>query len=157
MKARNKRLMLVVAGVGLLGVAAAFIFSALSKNINVFYSPSEVKANQAPRDRTFRLGGLVQEGSLKRDTDGLTVHFLVTDKAQTIEVMYTGILPDLFKEGTGMIAQGKLNEGGVFAATEVLAKHDETYMPPEVAKATEKGGKQAAADAAAPAPGVATK
>ena len=154
MKARNKRLMLVVAGVALLGVAATFVFTALSKNINVFYSPSEVKANQAPRDRTFRLGGLVQEGSLKRQPDGLTVHFQVTDKAQTIDVSYTGILPDLFKEGTGMIAQGKLAEDGVFNATEVLAKHDETYMPPEVAKALEKG-KQA--PGSAPAPSMATQ
>jgi len=154
MKARNKRLMLVVAGVALLGVAATFVFTALSKNINVFYSPSEVKANQAPRDRTFRLGGLVQEGSLKRQPDGLTVHFQVTDKVQTIDVSYTGILPDLFKEGTGMIAQGKLAEDGVFNATEVLAKHDETYMPPEVANALEKG-KQA--PGSAPAPSMATQ
>lgn len=148
MKARNKRLMLVVAGVALLGVAATFVFTALSKNINVFFSPSEVKANLAPRDRTFRIGGLVQEGSIKRENDGLTVHFLVTDKAETMEVTYKGILPDLFKEGTGMIAQGRLAENGVFNATEVLAKHDETYMPPEVADALKKGDK-ANADALA--------
>lgn len=148
MKARNKRLMLVVAGVALLGVAATFVFTALSKNINVFFSPSEVKANLAPRDRTFRIGGLVQEGSLKRENDGLTVHFLVTDKAETMEVTFKGILPDLFKEGTGMIAQGRLAENGVFNATEVLAKHDETYMPPEVADALKKGDK-ANADAMA--------
>lgn len=148
MKARNKRLMLVVAGVALLGVAATFVFTALSKNINVFFSPSEVKANLAPRDRTFRIGGLVQEGSLKRENDGLTVHFLVTDKAETMEVTFKGILPDLFKEGTGMIAQGRLAESGVFNATEVLAKHDETYMPPEVADALKKGDK-ANADAMA--------
>ncbi len=141
MKARNKRLMFVLLGVAFLGVAATLVFTALNKNLNVFYTPSEVKANQAPRDRTFRVGGLVQEGSLKRENDGLTVHFLVTDKAETIEVTYKGILPDLFKEGTGMIAQGRLAESGVFNASEVLAKHDETYMPPEVADALKKGEK----------------
>ncbi len=141
MKARNKRLMFVLLGVAFLGVAATLVFTALNKNLNVFYTPSEVKANQAPRDRTFRVGGLVQEGSLKRENDGLTVHFLVTDKAETIEVTYKGILPDLFKEGTGMIAQGRLAESGVFTASEVLAKHDETYMPPEVAEALKKGEK----------------
>lgn len=154
MKARNKRLMLVVAGVALLGVAATFVFTALSKNINVFFSPTEVKANQAPQDRTFRLGGMVVEGSLKRQPDGLTVNFQVTDKAQTVDVTYTGILPDLFKEGTGMIAQGKLAQNGVFNATEVLAKHDETYMPPEVADAMEKGQR---AQSGTPAPTVVTQ
>jgi cytochrome c-type biogenesis protein CcmE len=138
MKARNKRLMFFLAGGVLLGVATTFIFVALGKNINVFYSPAEVKANQAPRDRTFRLGGLVKEGSLQRQEDGLTVNFLVTDNAETIQVTYKGILPDLFKEGQGVIAQGRLNESGGFTATEVLAKHDETYMPPEVASALEK-------------------
>ena len=110
MKARNKRLMFVLLGVAVLGIAATLVFTALNKNINFFYTPTEVKANQAPRDRTFRVGGMVQEGSLKRENDGLTVHFLVTDKAETIEVTYKGILPDMFKEGTGMIAQGRLTE-----------------------------------------------
>jgi len=141
MKARNKRLMFVLLGVAVLGIAATLVFTALNKNLNFFYTPTEVKTNQAPRDRTFRVGGMVQEGSLKRENDGLTVHFLVTDNAETIEVTYKGILPDLFKEGTGMIAQGRLAENGVFTASEVLAKHDETYMPPEVADALKKGDK----------------
>lgn len=150
MKARNKRLMFVLLGVSVLGIAATLVFTALNKNINFFYTPTEVKANQAPRDRTFRVGGMVQEGSLKRENDGLTVHFLVTDKAETIEVTYKGILPDMFKEGTGMIAQGRLTENGVFAASEVLAKHDETYMPREVADALEKGEKARVAGMAPP-------
>jgi cytochrome c-type biogenesis protein CcmE len=139
MKARNKRLMFVVAGLAGLGIAATLIFSAFRSNMVFFYSPTQVKAKEAPVSKAFRLGGLVKEGSLKRENDGLTSHFLVTDNAETIEVTYKGILPDLFKEGQGMVAQGKIEENGVFVASEVLAKHDENYMPPEVAKALEKG------------------
>ncbi len=138
MKARNKRLMFVVVGLAGLGIAAALVLSAFNSNMVFFYSPTQVKNNEAPVNRAFRLGGLVKQGSLQRQQDGLTVHFLVTDNAETIEVTYKGILPDLFKEGQGMVAQGKL-DGGMFVASEVLAKHDETYMPPEVAKALEKG------------------
>jgi cytochrome c-type biogenesis protein CcmE len=139
MKARNKRLMFVVVGVCGLGIAAALVLSAFQSNLVFFYSPTQVKNNEAPANRAFRLGGMVKEGSVQRQSDGLTVNFLVTDNAETIQVQYKGILPDLFKEGQGMVAQGKLGDGGMFVATEVLAKHDETYMPPEVADALEKG------------------
>jgi cytochrome c-type biogenesis protein CcmE len=113
-----------------------------------FFSPSDIQAKQAPADRVFRLGGLVEQGSLQREDDGLTVHFIVTDNANTIPVTYTGILPDLFREGQGVVAQGKLEANGVFKASEVLAKHDETYMPPEVADALEKAKKQTSASMA---------
>ncbi|MCG6970150.1 MAG: cytochrome c maturation protein CcmE [Gammaproteobacteria bacterium] len=145
MKARHKRLVIIVAGLAVLGVALTLIFNAFNSNMVFFFSPSDVQAKQAPVDRTFRLGGLVEEGSLKREDDGLTVHFMVTDNANTIPVIYTGILPDLFREGQGVVAQGKLDAGGVFKASEVLAKHDETYMPPEVADALEKAKKQTSA------------
>lgn len=142
MKARQKRMMFIV--LGLMGVAAvaALILNALQSNINHFFSPSEVIANQAPKDKTFRLGGLVEVGSVKREDDGLTVHFKVTDNAEVVTVKFTGILPDLFQEGQGVVAQGKLGSGGIFQADEVLAKHDETYMPPEVADALEKAEEQ---------------
>jgi cytochrome c-type biogenesis protein CcmE len=142
MKSRHKRMMFIV--VGLAGVAAVFalVLNALQSNINHFFSPTEVAANKAPADRTFRLGGLVEKGSLVREDDGLTVHFKVTDNIDTIMVTYTGILPDLFSEGQGMVAQGKLGTDGVFIADEVLAKHDEKYMPPEVAEALKKADKQ---------------
>lgn len=138
MKARQKRLMFVVIGVLGISAAAALILTAFKSNLVFFFSPTQVKANEAPLDRSFRLGGLVETGSLKREDDGLTVHFLVTDNAETIKVTYKGILPDLFREGQGVVAQGKLGAEGVFMAEEVLAKHDETYMPPEVAEALQK-------------------
>ena len=136
MKARHKRLGFLVVGLTVLGVAAVLVFRALDSNLSYFYSASEVAYNQAPKDHVFRLGGMVVDGSLKRG-EGLTVHFIVTDNASKVNVQYTGILPDLFAEGQGVIAQGKLNNDGVFIADEVLAKHDETYMPPEVAAALE--------------------
>ena len=145
MKTRHKRLVIIVAGVAVLGIALTLIFKAFNSNMVFFFSPSDVQAKQAPDDRVFRLGGLVEEGSLQREDDGLTVHFKVTDNAETIPVIYTGILPDLFREGQGVVAQGKLDANGVFKASEVLAKHDETYMPPEVAEALEKTKQQAAA------------
>ncbi len=132
---RKKRLILaslIVAGVTL---AVGFMLLALQENINLFFSPSQVAAGEAPVGHTFRLGGLVEEGSLSRENDGLTVHFVVTDTAEKIPVVFTGILPDLFREGQGIIALGKLEGEGVFRADEVLAKHDENYMPPEVADA----------------------
>ena len=132
MKARHKRLGFLVVGLTVLGVAAVLVFRALDSNLSYFYSASEVVHNQAPKDHVFRLGGMVVDGSLKR-AEGLTVNFTVTDNASNVNVQYTGILPDLFQEGQGVIAQGKLNNDGVFIADEVLAKHDETYMPPEVA------------------------
>ena len=132
MKARHKRLGFILVGLVILGLAAVLVFKALDKNLSYFFSPTEVVQHQAPENHVFRLGGLVEQGSLKRE-EGLTVRFSVTDKANTIIVRYTGILPDLFKEGQGVIAQGRLGTGGVFVADEVLAKHDENYMPPEVA------------------------
>jgi cytochrome c-type biogenesis protein CcmE len=124
---------LVVGLVGL-GVAAWLVLNALDSNLSYFYSPSEVVQNKAPQDHVFRLGGLVEAGSLQRGQE-LTVRFTVTDNAHKVNVAYTGILPDLFQEGQGVIAQGRLGPDGVFVADEVLAKHDENYMPPEVADA----------------------
>ncbi|HHJ80258.1 MAG TPA: cytochrome c maturation protein CcmE [Candidatus Tenderia electrophaga] len=138
MKARHKRMMFIVLGLVAVTAIAALILNALQSNINHFFSPTEVVANEAPKDRTFRLGGLVEVDSVKREDDGLTVHFNVTDNAEVVTVKYTGILPDLFSEGQGVVAQGKLSTAGIFEAEEVLAKHDETYMPPEVADALEK-------------------
>jgi cytochrome c-type biogenesis protein CcmE len=135
MKPRHKRLVAVVIGLAALAVSAALVFRS---NLVFFFSPSEIAENKAPLGRTFRLGGLVEKGSVKRAADGLTVSFVVTDTAKSIPVRYSGILPDLFKEGKGVVAQGKLGSDGVFAAAEVLAKHDENYMAPEAAEAVEK-------------------
>ncbi len=148
MKARHKRMMFIMIGLVAVAAVAALILNALQSNINHFFSPTEVVANQAPQDRTFRLGGLVEVGSLEREDDGLTLQFKITDNAEAVTVKYTGILPDLFSEGQGVVAQGKLGTGGVFMAEEVLAKHDETYMPPEVADALEKAEDAAAQGAA---------
>jgi len=141
MKQRHKRLMFIIGGIAGLGIAATFVFNALNSNMQFFFSPTEVIANKAPQNSSFRLGGLVKEGSLKREDDGLTVHFMVTDNAESIPVTYKGILPDLFREGQGIVTQGQFNAAGDFIATEVLAKHDEEYMPPEVAEALEKAEK----------------
>jgi cytochrome c-type biogenesis protein CcmE len=138
MKPRHKRLVAVVVGVAALAVSAALVLNAFRSNLVFFFSPSEIADNKAPVGRTFRLGGLVESGSLKRAADGLTVSFVVTDTAKSIPVRYTGILPDLFKEGKGVVAQGQLGADGVFTAAEVLAKHDENYMAPEAAEAVEK-------------------
>jgi len=135
MKARTKRGVAIVVGLVTLGIAAALVLNAFQSNLVFFFSPSQIAANEAPRERSFRLGGLVEQGSLKRDTSGLTVTFVVTDLAKTIPVTYTGLLPDLFKEGKGVVAQGKLGADGIFRADQVLAKHDENYMPPEAATA----------------------
>jgi cytochrome c-type biogenesis protein CcmE len=133
MKARSKRFMFVGLAIGGVGVAAALAITALQSNISYFFSPSQVLADEAPGDRVFRLGGLVEEGTIDRGADGLTVAFSVTDNAERVQVSYTGILPDLFGEGQGVVARGRLGPDGVFYAEEVLAKHDESYMPPEVA------------------------
>ncbi|MFQ5469910.1 MAG: cytochrome c maturation protein CcmE [Gammaproteobacteria bacterium] len=138
MKPRHKRMAFIVVGLAGLGVATALIMNAFQSNLVFFFSPTQVVSKEAPLGKSFRLGGLVKEGSLDREDDGLTVNFLVTDNAETIPVVYTGILPDLFREGQGVVAQGRLDNTGVFHADEVLAKHDETYMPPEVADALEK-------------------
>ena len=131
MKPRSKRLIFIVAGLACLAVAAGLVLTAFQKNLVFFFTPSQVSAHEAPVGKTFRIGGLVEKGSLKRDPDGLGVHFTVTDTAKSIGVTYRGALPDLFKEGKGVVAQGRLDPGGEFRADEVLAKHDENYMPPE--------------------------
>ncbi len=138
MKARHKRGLLIAAGVVALAVAAGLVLSAFQKNLVFFFTPSQVVAREVPVGKPFRIGGMVAERSLKRQPDGLTVRFLVTDTVKSVPVVYTGILPDLFKEGQGVVAQGKVGEDGVFIATEVLAKHDENYMPPEAAHAVEQ-------------------
>jgi len=138
MKRKHKRLTFVVIALGLLGVAAALILNAFEENIVFFYSPTEIKAKQLKPDQRLRLGGLVEEGSMEKATDGV-VFFRVTDTANVIKVRYKGILPDLFREGQGVIAEGHL-KGNEFVADEVLAKHDENYMPPEVADAIKKSG-----------------
>lgn len=142
MKARNKRLILVGSGIALLVAAVALVLSAFQQNLVFFHTPSEVAAGKAPTGKTFRIGGMVEEGSIAREADGLTVRFAITDTAKIIPVTYRGTLPDLFKEGKGAVVQGRL-EGGVFRATEVLAKHDENYMPPEAAHAVEQAQKAA--------------
>jgi len=140
-KPRHRRLVLVVAGLALLGITAALVLNAFNKNLVFFFSPSQVADKEAPVNKTFRLGGMVEKGSLKRLPDGVTVEFLVTDTAKTIPVRYKGILPDLFREGKGVVAQGRLDADGTFQASEVLAKHDENYMPPEAADAIARAQK----------------
>jgi cytochrome c-type biogenesis protein CcmE len=140
MKARQKRIMWVVIGLAILVTAATLVVNALRENRVFFFTPTQVAENKAPKDRTFRIGGLVTAGSVARKTDGLTVGFTVTDTLQTIPVTYTGILPDLFKEGKGVVAQGRIGTDGIFRASEVLAKHDENYMPPEAAEALKQAG-----------------
>jgi cytochrome c-type biogenesis protein CcmE len=138
MKRRHKRIAFIVAGLAGLSIAAYLVASAFRDNLVFFFSPTQVIAKEAPINRTFRIGGLVEDGTLKRDSDGLTVRFTVTDTAASIPVVYKGILPDLFKEGKGCVAQGKIGPDGVFHADQVLAKHDENYMPPEAGEALDK-------------------
>jgi len=138
LKPRQKRIALVVGGLAVLGVVAALVLSAFQQNLVFFFTPSQVAANEAPQGKVFRIGGMVETGSVKRQADGLTVHFTVTDTAKSIPVIYRGALPDLFKEGKGVVAQGRVGPDGVFQAAEVLAKHDENYMPPEAAEAVKK-------------------
>ena len=135
MKPRTKRALAIVVALAALAVASALVLQAFQSNLVFFFSPTQVKLNEAPRERSFRIGGLVELGSIQRDPQGLTVRFEVTDTANKIPVSYTGLLPDLFKEGKGVVAQGKLGVDGVFHAEQVLAKHDENYMPPEAAEA----------------------
>jgi cytochrome c-type biogenesis protein CcmE len=137
-KPRHKRIAAIVAGVAALGIATALVLGAFQKNLVFFFTPSQVAANEAPQGRTFRIGGMVEKGSVKRQSDGVTVQFNVTDTARTMSVTYRGPLPDLFKEGKGVVAQGRLGADGVFRASEVLAKHDENYMPPEAAEAVKR-------------------
>jgi cytochrome c-type biogenesis protein CcmE len=129
---------MIAGGVAVLGVVAALVLSAFRENLVFFFTPSQIVAHEAPQGRTFRIGGMVEKGSVKRQADGVTVQFLVTDTAKTIPVTYRGPLPDLFREGKGVVAQGQLGADGVFRASEVLAKHDENYMPPEAKAAVDK-------------------
>ena len=135
MTPRRKRLLAIAVGLTALGVATALVLNAFNSNLVFFFSPTQVAANEAPQGRSFRIGGLVEMNSIQRETKGLTTRFVVTDLAKTIPVSYTGLLPDLFKEGKGVVAQGKLGADGIFRADQVLAKHDENYMPPEAADA----------------------
>ncbi len=137
MKPRHRRIALIVAGVAGLSIAAWLVLSAFQQNLVFFFTPTQVVANEAPQGRAFRVGGMVEVGSVKRQPDGVTVHFVVTDTAKSMLVAYKGVLPDLFREGKGVVTQGRL-ENGVFVASEVLAKHDENYMPPEAADAMKK-------------------
>jgi len=122
------------------GAAIGLVLYALSSNINLFFSPTDIADGKAPQEQRIRAGGMVLDGSVKRDSESLKVEFVLTDYAHNVTVNYEGILPDLFREGQGIVATGKLNESNVFIASEVLAKHDENYMPPEVAEALEKSG-----------------
>ena len=135
MKPRHKRFAMIAGGLVALGAATAFVLAAFRENLVFFFTPSQVEAKEVPQGRAFRIGGLVVPGSLRRRADGLTVQFVVTDTAKDVPVVYKGILPDLFREGKGVVTQGKLGGDGVFYASEVLAKHDENYMPPAAADA----------------------
>ncbi|MDP3520782.1 MAG: cytochrome c maturation protein CcmE [Hydrogenophaga sp.] len=135
MKPRTKRLLAVLVGLGALGSASALVLNAFSSNLVFFFSPSQVAAREAPQARSFRIGGLVEVGSVQREAQGLTLQFVVTDNAHSVPVRYTGLLPDLFQEGKGVVAQGRLGADGTFVADQVLAKHDENYMAPEAAAA----------------------
>lgn len=141
MKPRTKRLMFIVGGVAIVAAAAGLVLFALKDNVSLYFTPTQVFNKEAPQGRSFRIGGLVEAGSVKREGDGLTVHFNITDTAKTMPVTYKGILPDLFKEGKGVVAQGKLQADSVFYAEEVLAKHDENYMPPEAKHALDEAAK----------------
>jgi len=149
MKSRHKKLALIGGALAIIGIIAALVLNALNSNIALYITPTDVAAGKAPKDKLFRIGGLVKEGSISRQADGVTISFAITDTEKQIPVHYKGILPDLFKEGKGAVAQGKLTADGTFVATEVLAKHDENYMPPEAAKAVSDA--QARASEATPA------
>src|SRR5574340_352471 len=148
MKPRQKRFVFIVVAVAALALVVCLVLNALNKNVSLYFTPTQVFNNEAPHGRSFRIGGLVEEGSVKRQTDGLTVHFVITDKHKSIPVVYKGILPDLFTEGKGVVAQGKVEVDGVMHADEVLAKHDANYMPPEAADALKKAATAASAPAA---------
>ena len=154
MKPRQKRAMFIVVGLAGVGLAVLLVLNALKSNVSLYFTPTQVMNNEAPHGRSFRIGGLVQEGSVQREKDGLTVNFIITDLAKNLPVVYKGILPDLFKEGKGVVAQGKMEADGKMHAEEVLAKHDENYMPPEAADALKRA--QAAASGVAEANVVST-
>ncbi len=152
MKPRQKRFMFIVAAVVALAAVVGLVLNALESNVSLYFTPTQVFNNEAPHGRSFRIGGLVEEGSVKRQADGLTVNFVITDKHKSIPVVYKGILPDLFSEGKGVVAQGRVEADGVMRADEVLAKHDENYMAPEAADALRKAEIANASAAAASAP-----
>jgi len=151
LKPRHKRSALIIGGLAILALTAALVLNAFQSNLVFFFSPTQVVAGEAPQGKSFRVGGMVKEGSLLRQEDGVTLRFVVTDTDKDLIVAYKGILPDLFREGKGVVAQGRLGADGVFAASEVLAKHDENYMPPEAAKAVGDAHERAAAHKAAAA------
>ena len=152
MKPRQKRAVYIVLAIVAVGLAVGLVLNALKDNVSLYFTPTQVFNKEAPQSRSFRIGGLVEEGSVKREKDGLTVHFMITDLHQKLPVVYKGILPDLFKEGKGVVAQGKMEADGVMHASEVLAKHDENYMPPEAADALKKAQAANAAAASAVVP-----
>ncbi len=145
MKPRQKRLMYILVGVAGLAIAVGLVLFALKNNVSLYFTPTQVMNKEAPQGRSFRIGGLVEVGSVQRQADGLTVHFNITDMVKTMPVVYKGILPDLFKEGKGVVAQGKMEADGLMHAEEVLAKHDENYMPPEAADAIKRAQEASAA------------
>ncbi len=149
MKSRHKRIALIIGGLVVLGLVVALVLNALQSNLAFFFSPTQIVAGEVPKGKSFRIGGMVREGSIKREPDGVTLRFVMTDTEKDMVVAYKGILPDLFKEGKGAVAQGKIGEDGIFAATEVLAKHDENYMPPEAAQAVGDAHARALANKAA--------
>jgi len=146
MKARYKRLLFILGGIAIVAAAAGLVLFALKDNVSLYFTPTQVFNKEAPLGHSFRIGGLVEVGSVKREGDGLTVHFSITDTAKNMPVTYKGILPDLFKEGKGVVAQGKLHEDNVFYAEEVLAKHDENYMPPAAQDALNQATAKKAAE-----------
>ncbi|TRZ64132.1 MAG: cytochrome c maturation protein CcmE [Rhodocyclaceae bacterium] len=141
MKARHKRIAIIGGGLASLGIAAFFVLNALNSNIALFFTPTQVAAGEAPKGHVFRVGGLVKTGTVQRNE--MTIRFIVTDTDKEVPVAFTGILPDLFKEGKGVVAQGRMGPDGQFVASEVLAKHDENYMPPEAKHAVDQAGKTA--------------
>ena len=154
MKTRHQRLLLIGAGLCILGLIAALVLNAFRSNLVFFFSPTQVASGEAPKGKAFRIGGMVKVGSIIRAADGVTLSFVVTDTENEMPVRYKGILPDLFREGKGAVVQGKFGGDGVFMASEVLAKHDENYMPPEAAQAVGDAharalAKKAAVDATA--------
>ena len=152
MKPRHKRFVLVGVGIAGLALSAGLVLSAFQKNLVFFFTPSQVAANEAPVGKSFRIGGLVEKGSVKREADGVTVQFVVTDTAKRIPVFYRGILPDLFREGKGVVTQGRLGPDGLFRAEEVLAKHDENYMPPAAQHALDQATAKNTAQSVVTAP-----
>jgi cytochrome c-type biogenesis protein CcmE len=149
MTSRQRRLGLLLAALVCGGVALALVLNAFRSNLVFFFSPSQIAAHEAPTARAFRLGGLVEPGSVRRESESLTIRFVVTDTRHNVPVVYRGLLPDLFREGKGVVARGMLDANGTFVASEVLAKHDENYMPPEAAEALKRAANDGTPEAKA--------